>query len=122
MRVLWGHHHCNCIAGRKRDQCQHHRCHEKGLWGSVAFSNGENLEPEEANADRGNPNNRAREEEDNQKEVKDIINREDLGGFDKDPVERVQNIGIAENVTTMTLADRILDFVDGGEEHRDPNE
>lgn len=122
MRILRCHHHCYCVAGRKRDQCQHHRCHEKGLRGSVALSNGENLEPEEANANRGNPNNRAREKENDQKEVKDVVDREDLGGFDKDPVEWVENIGIAENVTAMTFAHRILDLVNGGEEHRDPDE
>lgn len=71
----------------------------------MAIANLKQPDPKEADADRSHPNHRAEEEEKDQYQEDDVVDRENLRGLDEDPVYGVDDVGVAENVTTVGLAD-----------------
>lgn len=83
----------------------------------MPFSDLKDLEPEESDTDCSDSNHRAGEEVKHHEEEDDIVNREDLGRHDEDPVHGVEDIDVAKDVTAASLADRVLGFVDEAEKH-----
>lgn len=88
----------------------------------MTLSDLKNLDPEEANTDGRNANNGAGKEEQYNQQEDDIIDWKDLCRLDEDPVHRVEDLNVTEDVAASALADRILCLVDKGQEHGDPNE
>ena len=71
----------------------------------MSFSDLEDPEPKKADANAGNADDRAGEEEEDQEEKDDIVDREDLGRLDEDPVHRIQDVRVSKHVSAMAFAD-----------------
>lgn len=80
----------------------------------MSLSNLEQLQPEEAYPQTCNTNDGTGKEEDYQEEEYDVIDREHFRGYDKKPVDGVEDVDVAEDVPAVALADRVLRFVDAG--------
>lgn len=88
----------------------------------MALSDGEYLEPQEADSHGGDADDGAGEEEEDKEEEEDVVDWEDGGGFDEDPVYGVEDLDVAEDVAAVGLADGVFGFIDAGEEHGDPDD
>ena len=88
----------------------------------MALANLENGNPEEADADRSDSNNRGGEKEEDKEQEQNIVDREDLGRLDKDPVERLEDVDVAEDVSAVSTADGVLGLVNASNEHTSEND
>ncbi len=71
----------------------------------MAFSNLKESKPKEPYPYSSYADNRAGEEEKNQEEENDVVNRKDLGGHDKYPINGVKDVDVAQDVSAMAFAD-----------------
>ena len=88
----------------------------------MPFPDLEYFEPKKANADGSDADDGAGEKVEDYEEENDIVDWEDFGRFDEDPVHGIENVDMAQDVSAMTLADRILRLVDKGQKHGHPDE
>lgn len=116
-RVLRCDEHGDGIVDGENGQCEHDGCDEQGLRRSPATANLEDTNPEEANTHSCDARDGAAEEEENQERHKNVVNWKYAGEFDKNPVERLKDVDAAEDVATLSLADRVLGFIDAREKH-----
>jgi len=83
----------------------------------MPFADAENDDPEEADTNDSNADHRAREEKKGQQEEDHIVDREDLARSNKDSVDRLCDVDLSQKVSAVSLADRVLGFVDPSDEH-----
>lgn len=76
--ILRGDHHSNGIVDGEDDQSEQDSSHEESLGSGVALANAEQSDPQEANTNGSDTNNRSGEEEESQEEEDDIVDGEDL--------------------------------------------
>lgn len=88
----------------------------------MSLSDLEDLEPKKPDANGCNAHDRAGEKEQDDQQKDNIVDGEDLRRFDQNPVHRIEDIDVSENVPTVGLANRIFRFVDECQEHGDPDE
>lgn len=120
--VLGCHEHGDGVVDGKDDEGEHDGCDEECLRGSASAADLEDADPEEADADGGDAGDRAAEEEEDEKGHDDVVDREDLGGLDKDEVDGLEDVDLTQDVAAARLADGVLGLVDTGDEHRGPDE
>ena len=89
--VLRGHYHGGGVVDGEDHEGEQFCCQEQSLWGCLAFPDGEDFKPEEADADGGDADDGAAEEVEGEEEEEDVVYGEDFGGFDEDPVGRVED-------------------------------
>lgn len=82
----------------------------------------EDGEPEEADADGGDADDRGAEEEEDEEQEEDVVDGEDLGGLDEDPVQRLEDVDVSEDVAAAGFADGVLGLVDARDEHTGEDE
>ena len=122
MCVLRSDHHSEGVVDREGHESEHDCGHQKSLRRCVTFSDLEDLEPEEPDSEAGDTDDRASEEEEHEEEEDDVVDGENLCGFDEYPIHRVEDVGVGENVTAVGFADGVLSLVDASKEHRYPDE
>lgn len=88
----------------------------------MGAADSEEGEPEEADADGGEADDGGEEEEEGEKEEDDVVYWEDFRGLEEESVDRLEDLGVGEDVAAGAAAGRILDLVDGGNEHRGPDD
>lgn len=115
--VLRCDYHSNGVVDAKNDEGEQNGGHEESLGRGVSLADLEEGEPEEADTCSRDADNRGGEEEQDQQEEQDVVDREDLGRLDKDPVQWLEDVDVAEDVTTVGTADGVLRLVDAGDEH-----
>lgn len=103
--VLGSHKHGDRIVDGQRDEQQHDRGDEKSLRGCPASADLEDSDPEEADANCGNTGDGAAEQDEDQKGHQDVVDGESLGSLEEDPVHRLENVDLAEDVSATLLAD-----------------
>ena len=96
--------------------------HQHRLRRGVALADLEETKPQEADAHDPDADNGAEEEEQHQQRDEHVIDRKYLGGQNKEPIGRVEDVDVTQDVPAFGLADRVLGLVDSGQEHRYPDE
>lgn len=61
----------------------------------MTFSDCEDFKPEEADSYGCDADDRAGEEEEDEEEEEDVVDWEDGGGFDEDPVDGVEDLDVS---------------------------
>jgi len=84
--VLGSDDHGDGVVDGEGDERKEDGSHEQCLRRSMSLANLENGDPKESDTGRRNTNDRGREEEQDEEEKEDIVDGEDLGGLDEDPV------------------------------------
>ena len=118
--VLRSDHHSDSVVDGKHDQGEHDSSHEKGLRSSVALADLEQTDPQEADADSCNADNRSGKEQKGQKKEDDIVDGEDLGGDNEEPVDRLEDLVVAKQISATSFANRVLDLVHTSDQHAGP--
>lgn len=77
----------------------------------------EDSDPEEANSYGSYTSNGAAEEKQYEQGHEDVVDGKDSGGLDEDPIQGLENVDFAEDVTAALFADRVFGLVDAGDEH-----
>ena len=88
----------------------------------MSFSDAEYRDPEDSNANGGDTDDAGCEEQHCDEQEDDIINWEDLGSLDQNPVDRVEDVDVTKKMTAMFFADGVLGLVNTGDEHADPDQ
>ena len=83
----------------------------------MSFSDSKDCDPEQSDADGCYTDNTCAEEEHGDQQEDDIVDGEYLRSLDQDPVDRLEDVGISQQVATVSLADRVLCFVNSRDEH-----
>ena len=109
--------HGDGVVDAEGNQGKQNSSHEESLRRGVAFADLEYGEPEEADACGGNAHDRGGEEEEHKKQEQDVVDGEDLGGLDEDPVDRLEDVDVAEDVAAVGAANGVLGLVDARDEH-----
>ena len=122
MCVLRSDYHGEGVVNRKCHESEHDRGHQESLWRGVTLSDLEDLEPEEPDSEAGDTEDRASEKEEHEEEEDHVVDGENLCGFDEYPIDRVEDVGVGENVTAVGFANGILSLVNASKEHRYPYE
>ena len=114
--------HGERVVEREHDEGEEDSSHEHSIWCSLALADPEEGDPEEANANGGHADNGRGKEEHGKEEVEDVVDREDTAGDGHDVVDRVEDLRVSEQETTVRAADRVLDLVDAGNQHAGEDE
>ncbi|CAH0048217.1 unnamed protein product [Clonostachys solani] len=109
--------HGNSVVNGQHKQREHHCGHEKCLGSGPATSDLENLNPQEADSHSSHTRNRAAKEKEDEKRHENIVNRENFGGLEENPVQWLE-----DNVSASLLADGVLGLVNSRDEHGYPDE
>lgn len=120
--VLWSDHHDDRVLNGENDQSEQDGGHEQSLRRCVVLANLEESDPQEPDTNGGNSDDRRREEEENQKKEQYVINGKDLGRLNENPVDRLEDVDMPEDVAAADLAGRILGLVDTSDEHAGEDE
>jgi hypothetical protein len=83
----------------------------------MASANAENSDPQNSNADCGEADNAGEEKKEDQDQENDIVDWEDFGGLDQDPVDGLEDVDVCKYVAAMLLAYGVLCLVDTCDEH-----
>jgi len=120
--ILRSDHHSDSVVDGEYNQGEHDSSHKKGLRSSVTLANLEQTDPQEADTDRGNTDNRSGKEQKGQKKENDIVDGEDLRGNNEKPVDGLEDLVVAKQISTASLAHRVFDLVDAGDQHAGPDD
>jgi len=119
--VLWRYHHSHGIVDCENNEREQDGSQEKSLRARFPLADLEDGNPEEPDADCSYSNNGSGEEEENQKEEDYVVNWENFGSDDEQPVDGLKDVNVSQKVTTFDFANRVLGFVDASDEHRCPD-
>jgi hypothetical protein len=114
--------HGERVVEREHDEREEDSSHEHSVGCRLALADSEEGDPEEANANGGHADNGRGKEEHGKEEVEDVVDREDTAGDGHDVVDRVEDLRVPEQETTVRAADRVLDLVDAGNQHAGEDE
>src|SRR5205823_5738955 len=115
--ILRCNYHRDRIIKCECDEREHNCCHKKCLRGCMASANAENSDPQNSNADCGEANNAGEEKNENQDQENDIVDWEDFGGLDQDPVDGLEDVDVCKYIAAMLLAYGVHCLVDTCDEH-----
>lgn len=114
--------HGQRIIQRQDRQHQHDGGYQQRLRRGMALSDLEYPDPEESDANHSDSHDRAAEEKQRQQREESVVDRKYASRFQEDPIQRIEDVDLAEDVSAMLLADGILCLVDSSQEHRDPRQ
>lgn len=87
----------------------------------MSLADSENSDPEEPDANCRDADDRTAEKQQDDQCEQNVVYRKDLCRAYKDPVDRIEDIDMSQDVSTIMLADRVFGLVYCSEEHRYPN-
>ena len=120
--VLWRNDHSDGVVDGEDNESEENSCHQEGLGRSMALADLEDGDPEEANASSGNTNNGSGEEEQDKEQEEHVVDGEHLGRLDEDPVQRLEDVDVAKDVSAVGATDGVLGLVNASDEHASEDE